>query len=87
MDEYVVDVIISNHRERIKTYANSIYSAIDSLISMPMIEAVLHVTCTADGRTWDVEGMGMKAMREMRAEIDEEALQESFKNFNNNTIH
>ncbi len=87
MDEYIVEVVIDNHRETIKTYATSIYSAIDSLITMPMIDVVLHVTCTANGRTWDVEGMNMKAMREMRAEIDEEALLESFKDFNSNTIH
>lgn len=87
MDEYVVDVIISNKKERIKTYATSIYSAIDSLITMSIIDVVLHVTCTTNGRTWDVEGMNMKAMREMRAEIDEEALLESFKDFNSNTIH
>jgi midasin (ATPase involved in ribosome maturation) len=87
MDEYIVEVVIDNHRETIKTYATSIYSAIDSLITMSMIDVVLHVTCTTNGRTWDVEGMDMKAMREMRAEIDEEALLESFKDFNSNTIH
>jgi hypothetical protein len=87
MDEYIVEVVIDNHRETIKTYATSIYSAIDSLITMSMIDVVLHVTCTTNGKTWDVEGMDMKAMREMRAEIDEEALLESFKDFDSNTIH
>lgn len=88
MDEYIADVLIDNHRQTIKTYANSIYSAIDILISMPVINAVFTVACTEDGRSWDVEGMDMVAMRQMRADITEEALREAFADDERNkTIH
>ena len=88
MDEYIADVLIDNHRKKIKTYANSIYSAIDILISMPVVNAVFTVSCTEDGRSWDVEGMNMVAMRQMRADITEEALREAFADDERNkTIH
>tara|TARA_X000001382_G_C3155695_1_gene174465 strand:+ start:482 stop:748 length:267 start_codon:yes stop_codon:yes gene_type:complete len=88
MDEYIADVLIDNHRQTIKTYATSIYSAIDILISMPAINAVFSVSCTENGRSWDVEGMDMMAMRQMRADITEEALREAFHdNEHNKTIH
>ena len=88
MDEYIADVLIDNHRKKIKTYANSIYSAIDILISMSVVNAVFTVSCTEDGRSWDVEGMDMVAMRQMRADITEEALREAFADDEKNrTIH
>ena len=88
MDEYIADVLIDNQRQRIKTYAHSIYSAIDMLISMPAIHAIFSVSCTEDGRSWDVEGMDMNTMRQMRADITEEALREAFAdNEKNKTIH
>ena len=55
---------------------------------MPVVNAVFTVSCTEDGRSWDVEGMDMMAMRQMRADITEEALREAFADDEKNrTIH
>ena len=88
MDEYIVEVVIDNHRETIKTFGSSVYSIIDNLIMMPSVEAILSLKRVYDSKTWDVDGLDVETMREMREEIDNEALVEAFQGYADEpTIH
>lgn len=77
MDEYVVDVLIDGHRETLKSFGNSIYSIIDSMITLESVEDVFLVTRTNDNQTWDVENIDLVRLRAMRKEIDPNALADS----------
>tara|TARA_X000001382_G_scaffold1212_1_gene1450 strand:+ start:1103 stop:1363 length:261 start_codon:yes stop_codon:yes gene_type:complete len=77
MDEYVVDVLIDGHKETLKSFGNSIYSIIDSMITLESVEDVFLVTRTNDNQTWDVENIDLVRLRAMRKEIDPNALADS----------
>ena len=77
MDEYVVDVLIDGHRETLKSFGNSIYSIIDSMITLESVEDVFLVTRTNDNQTWDVENIDLVRLRAMRKEIAPNALADS----------
>ena len=77
MDEYVVDVLIDGHKETLKSFGNSIYSIIDSMITLESVEDVFLVTRTNDNQTWDVENIDLIRWRAMRKEIDPNALADS----------
>ena len=77
MDEYVVDVLIDGHKETLKSFGNSIYSIIDSMITLESVEDVFLVTRSNDNQTWDVENIDLVRLRAMRKEIDPNALADS----------
>jgi len=77
MDEYVVDVLIDGHKETLKSFGNSIYSIIDSMITLESVEDVFLVTRTNDNQTWDVENIDLVRLRAMRKAIDPNALADS----------
>jgi len=77
MDEYLVDVLIDGDRETLKSFGNSIYAIIDSMITLESVEDVFFVTRTKDSQTWDVENIDLVRLRTMRNDIDPNALAES----------
>ena len=77
MDEYLVDVLIDGDRETLKSFGNSIYAIIDSMITLESVEDVFFVTRTKDSQTWDVENIDLVRLRAMRNDIDPNALAES----------
>ena len=79
MDEYIVDVVINGKNDKLKTYCNSIYSAVDTMIGMDMVEEIKSVTRTKDDKAWDIEKMNIKKLRELRGYIPETELQDAFK--------
>ena len=48
MDEYIVDVVIDGKDDKLKTYCSSIYSAVDTMIGMDMVEEIKSITRTKD---------------------------------------
>lgn len=79
MDEYIVDVVINGKDDKLKTYCSSIYSAIDTMISIDMVEEIKSVTRTKDDKAWDIENMNIIRLRELRGYIPETDLQDAFK--------
>tara|TARA_R100001377_G_C3147545_1_gene95057 strand:+ start:20 stop:292 length:273 start_codon:yes stop_codon:yes gene_type:complete len=79
MDEYVIDVIINGKKDQLKTFCGSIYSAIDSMLGIDMIEDIKCVTRTIDDKTWDVNNMDVAHLRGLRKEMDESLLVDAFK--------
>lgn len=77
MDEYLVDVLIDGDRETLKSFGNSIYAIIDSMITLESVEDVFFVTRTSDNQTWDVENIDLVRLRAMRNDIDPNDLAES----------
>ena len=79
MDEYIVDVVIDGKDDKLKTYCSSIYSAVDTMIGMDMVEEIKSVTRTKDDKSWDIENMNIVRLRELRSYIPETDLQDAFK--------
>jgi len=79
MDEYIVDVVINGKDDKLKTYCSSIYSAVDTMIGMDMVEEIKSLTRTVDNKSWDIENMNIKRLRELRGYIPETDLQDAFK--------
>ena len=79
MDEYIVDVVINGKDDKLKTYCSSIYSAIDTMISIDMVEEIKSVTRTKDDKSWDINNMNIVRLRELRGYIPETDLQDAFK--------
>ena len=79
MDEYIVDVVINGKDDKLKTYCSSIYSAVDTMIGMDMVEEIKTVTRTKDDKSWDIENMNIVRLRELRGYIPETDLQDAFK--------
>ena len=79
MDEYIVDVVINGKDDKLKTYCSSIYSAIDTMIGIDMVEEIKSVTRTKDDKSWEVNMKSTTRLRELRSYIPETDLQEAFK--------
>ena len=79
MDEYIVDVVIDGKDDKLKTYCSSIYSAVDTMIGMDMVEEIKSITRTVDDKSWDIENMNIVRLRELRGYIPETDLQDAFK--------
>jgi len=80
MDEYIIDVVINGKNDKLKTYCNSIYSAIDTMIGIDMVEGIKNITRTKDNKSWDINDMNIIELRELRGHIAEIDLQNAFKN-------
>ena len=79
LDEYIVDVVIDGKDDKLKTYCSSIYSAIDTMISIDMVEEIKNVTRTKDDKFWEVNMKSTTKLRELRNHIPETDLQDAFK--------
>ena len=79
MDEYIVDVVINGKDDKLKTYCSSIYSAIDTMISIDMVEEIKSVTRTKDDKFWEVNMKSTTRLRELRSYIPETDLQDAIK--------
>ena len=79
MDEYIVDVVINGKDDKLKTYCSSIYSAIDTMIGIDMVEEIKSVTRTKDDKYWEVNMKSTTRLRELRSYIPETDLQDAFK--------
>ena len=79
MDEYIVNVVIDGKDDKLKTYCSSIYSAIDTMISIDMVEEIKSITRTKDDKSWDIDNMNIVRLRELRGYIPETDLQDAFK--------
>ena len=79
LDEYIVDVVIDGKDDKLKTYCSSIYAAIDTMISIDMVEEIKNVTRTKDNKFWEVNMKSTTKLRELRNHIPETDLQDAFK--------
>jgi|TARA_B100000073_G_scaffold345587_1_gene354991 hypothetical protein len=79
MDEYLVEVLIDDEPETLKTFANSIYSVIDSMITFEGVQDIFKVTNTSNDTIWNVEEMDVNYLRKLRSEIDPNLLTEYLK--------
>lgn len=79
MDEYLVEVLIDDEPETLKTFANSIYSVIDSMISFEGVQDIFKVTNTSNDTIWSVEEMDVNYLRKLRSGIDPNLLTEYLK--------
>ena len=79
LDEYIVDVVIDGKDDKLKTYCSSIYAAIDTMISIDMVEEIKNVTRIKDNKFWEVNMKSTTKLRELRNHIPETDLQDAFK--------
>ena len=90
MDEYVIDVVIKGAPDKLKTYCSSIYSAIDSMLGIEMVEEILSVKRTIDNKIWDIKDMDVAYLRQLKENMDDNLLADAFKSVEDlyiDTIH
>ena len=90
MDEYEIDVVINGAPDKLKTYCSSIYSAIDSMLGIEMVEEILSVTRTIDNKIWDIKDMDVAHLRQLKENMDDNLLADAFKSVEDlyiDTIH
>ena len=79
MDEYIIELVFDGKEEELKTFCNSVYSAVDSMLGIDMVEEIKTITRTADNKIWDVKDMDIDYLRSLRQEMDESLLTDAFK--------
>ena len=80
MDEYIINVIVDGKQDKLKTFCNTIYSAIDSMIGLDFVDEIISVTRVSDNKTWDIEeDFDIKYLRSLRNEMDESLINEGLK--------
>ena len=90
MDEYEIDVVINGAPDKLKTYCSSIYSAIDSMLGIEMVEEILSVKRTIDNKIWDIKDMDVAYLRQLKEKMDDNLLADAFKSVEDlyiDTIH
>jgi len=90
MDEYEIDVVINGAPDKLKTYCSSIYSAIDSMLGIEMVEEILSVRRTIDNKIWDIKDMDVAYLRQLKEKMDDNLLADAFKSVEDlyiDTIH
>lgn len=80
MDEYIIDVVVEGKQDKLKTFCNTIYSAIDSMIGLDFVDEIISVTRVSDNKTWDIEeDFDIEYLRSLRNEMDESLINEGLK--------
>ena len=80
MDEYIINVVVGGKQDKIKTFCNTIYSAIDSMIGLDFVDEIISVTRVSDNKTWDIEeDFDIEYLRSLRNEMDESLINEGLK--------
>ena len=73
MDEYLIDVEFDGVAEQIKTYASSVFEAMDSMVTLKGVEEVFSILRTKDNKSWTVEELNLTKLRELRELIGDDA--------------
>ena len=74
MDEYIVDVVMDNKPQQLKTYSASNVEALDSMISFTNISKIIRITRTEDQKSWDFNNDDLEKLRELRGLISDDKL-------------
>lgn len=74
MDEYIVDVVIDNKPQQLKTYSASNVEALDSMISFTDVSKIIRITRTEDQKSWDFNNDDLEKLRELRGLISDDKL-------------
>ena len=74
MDEYIIDVLNDGEKQQLKTYANTVYQALDSMLSFQGISKIYTIVRSKDKESWNVTNSNLKYLREMREIINDEKL-------------
>tara|TARA_R100000963_G_C4550588_1_gene43696 strand:+ start:248 stop:505 length:258 start_codon:yes stop_codon:yes gene_type:complete len=74
MDEYTLEVNIEGHKEEIKSYSNSIHHVVDAMVNLNTIVSISKITRTRDKQVWNFDDASLDKLRELRNEIQNEAL-------------
>tara|TARA_R100001530_G_scaffold109720_1_gene77082 strand:+ start:828 stop:1088 length:261 start_codon:yes stop_codon:yes gene_type:complete len=73
MDEYVIDVIMDDEPEQLKSYAHSLYAAIDNMVALGSVQSIVKIFRTEDKKEWDFNNGTLERLRELRDEIISES--------------
>ena len=74
MDEYIIDVLNDGEKQQLKTYATTVYQALDSMLSFQGISKIYTIVRSKDKESWNVTNSNLKYLREMREIINDEKL-------------
>jgi hypothetical protein len=74
MDEYIVDVVMDNKQEQLKTYSASQIEALDSMISFDGVDKIIKITRVQDNKSWDFDNDDLEKLRELRGLVSDDKL-------------
>lgn len=74
MDEYIIDVLNDGEKQELKTYATTVYQALDSMLSFQGISKIYKIVRSKDKKSWNVTNSNLTYLREMREIINDEKL-------------
>lgn len=73
MDEYIIDVIIDDKPEQLKSYSDSLFAAIDNMVSFDSVKSIVKIFRIKDGKEWNFNNGALERLKELRNEIVNEA--------------
>jgi len=74
MDEYIINVIMDNKQEQLKTYSASEIEALDSMISFKGVDKIISITRSKDNESWDFNNNDLEKLRELRGLVGDDKL-------------
>ena len=74
MDEYIIDVLNDGEKQELKTYATTVYQALDSMLPFQGISKIYKIVRSKDKKSWNVTNSNLTYLREMREIINDEKL-------------
>ena len=76
MDEYLLNVLIDDHKETLKTYATSVYSAVDNIVAFDFVQDIFKVVKKECNTTWHIKDMDLDYLRMLRDNLDKDSVVE-----------
>ena len=74
MDEYIIDVNFDGQKDIIKTYASSVYEAVDTIVAIETITDIISIVRSEDKKSWRTDNINLSKLRELRNSINDESL-------------
>ena len=74
MEEYIIDVNFDGQKDIIKTYASSVYEAVDTIVAIENITDIISIVRSEDKKSWKTENINLSKLRELRSSINDENL-------------
>ena len=72
--ERVEQMNATGKKDIIKTYASSVYEAVDTIVAIETITDIISIVRSEDKKSWKTDNINLSKLRELRNSINDEAL-------------
>lgn len=74
MDEYLINVLIDDQKETLKTYATSVYAALDNIVAFDFVQDIFKIVKKECNTTWNIKDMDLHYLRALRKNLDNDSI-------------